>query len=185
MTRKKSIGESIYSGTASFGRAMAVVGVVFAMIAALIMIPLGIYFIVHKTKLTSQTSGTVSGTQGSDQCGSARVDNNNVVYDCTFGVKYSVENKSYNINATTSGPIQYKGGDSVTVYYEPNNPSNGSINSDNTDVIGVVLLVLGIIIPTVAWIWWYFARKSKAVAAAGGVMAGLDILSGGRSGGIL
>ena len=178
--RKESTGEAIYSGTASFGRVMAVVGVVFAMIAALVMIPLGIYFIVHKTKLTSHTSGKVNNSS----C-TARSENNSVVYDCTFQVSYTVGNKPYSISDTTSGSQQYNGGDSVTVYYDPNNPANGSVNSDNTHVMGVVLLVIGIIIPTVAWIWWYFARKYKSVAAAGGVMAGLDLLSGGRTGAIL
>lgn len=180
--RKQSTGESLYSGTASFGRAMAVVGVVFSMIAALIMVPLGIYFIAHKTKLTSQERGTVVGA---NNCGPATIDNNKIVYDCAFTVEYKVENKPYTIKATTSGPVQYTRGNRVTVYYEPNNPSNGSINSDNTHLAGIVLLVLGIIIPTFAWIWLYFARKYKAVAAAGGVAAGLDILSGGRYGSIL
>ena len=148
------------------------------------MIPFGIYFIVHKTKLTAQTSGTVSGLPDVDKC-SPKIENDNIVYNCSFEVAYKVGKKSYTTSATTSGSQDYKGEDPVTVYYDPDDPNNASINSDNTHVMGVVLLILGIIIPTVAWIWWYFARKSKAVAAVGGAMAGLDILTGGREGSIL
>lgn len=181
--RKESTGQEIYSGTATFGRIMAVVGLVFAVIAALIMIPLGIYFIVHKTKLVS----TVNGTVNVASC-VAKVDHDNddtIDYDCSLTVDYKVGGKSYSINANSTGGYQYKDGDGITVYYDPKNPSNANISSDNTHVVGIVLLVIGIIIPIVAFVWWYLTRKYKAVAAAGGVAAGLDLLSGGRVGGIL
>ena len=189
--RKESTTAAIYSGTASFGRVMAVFGVVIGMIAGLVMIPMGIYFIVHKTKLTSTTTGTVSGVQGVNQCSNSRIENNHIMYDCNFNVKYEIgtlvplSHTDYTINVTTTDSQEYKGGDNILVYYDPTNPSNGSITSDNTHIVGIILLILGIIIPTITWIWWYFTRKSKAVAAAGGVMAGLDLLSGGRYGDIL
>ena len=186
---KESTGEEIYSGTATFGRIMAVVGVVISTIAALIMIPLGIYFIVHKTKLVSTTNGTVHSVS----C-VAKIhhdddddddDDDTIEYDCSLTVNYKVGNNSYSINTNTTSTAQYKEGDTITVYYDPNNPSNAALDADNTHVIGIIILVIGIIVPLVAWIWWYFARKYKAVAAAGGVAAGLDLLSDGNMGIIL
>ncbi len=179
MTHKKeSTGEEIYSGTATFGRVMAVIGVVIGTIAGLIMVPLGIYLIIHKSKLTSQTTGKVSGTQGTDKCSPPRIENGDtIIYDCNFDVDFDVGKNHHSISAHTSSTRQYKGGDGITVYYNPGNPSNASISSDNTHVAGIVTLVLGIIIPLVAWIWWYFARKYKAVAAAGGIAAGVEMLT--------
>ncbi len=173
---------TLYSGTAEFGRIMSVVGVIFGIIAGLIMIPLGIYFIVHKTKLTAHTKGTVAGTVQCDE----KINNNQIVHDCSFKVNYKVGKNSYTIETSSNDSSRnYKEGDNITIYYDPSFPSDGSLFADNTHLTGIIVLIIGIIIPTISLIWWYFARKSKAVAAAGGIMAGLDLLSGGRSGGIL
>jgi hypothetical protein len=177
---KKSTGETIYTGTAKFGKIMALFALISAIILALVMIPLGIYFIVHKTKLTSNILGNVSISQ----C-TSRVENNNIVYDCNITVDYKVEGKNYSLTATTSDSSEYKKGDSITVYYNPSNPSNAAIYSDNTHIAGIIILVIGIIIPVVTLVFWLLAKKYKAVAAAGGVAAGLDILSGGKVGTIL
>lgn len=173
---KRKESTTLYSGTATFGRIMAIFALVMAVIAALVMIPTGIYFIVHKTKLVSTTNGTAESVL----C-VAHQDS----YDCTLTVNYKVDNKTYHLNTTTNSVIQYKEGDNLTVYYDPKDPSNASVESDNTHIMGIIILVIGIILPLGAWFWWYLARKYKSVAAVGGVAAGLDILSGGRMGGIL
>lgn len=185
MARKKeSTGEEIYSGTATFGRVMAVFGVIMGTLAGLILIPLGIYFMVHKTKLTSQTPGKID-TKSPNPC-TPQSKNNTVVYDCSFNVNYTINGTQYSkLITVTDSSRQYYGGDNVTIYYDPKNPNDASITQDNTHILGIILLIVGIIIPIIAWVWWYFARKYKAVAAAGGVAAGLDLLSGGRIGGIL
>ena len=183
MTRKReSTGEKIYSGTATVGRLTAVVGAVMGTLVGLVLITVGIVMIVHHTKLTSEVLGTVKNPN----CSSAFINDNKVAYNCTFEVAYTVEEKPYTKEITLDdSPRVYSAGDSVTVYYDPKDPSNASTNSDNTKVPGIIFLVIGIIVPIGAWLWWYFAHRYKAVAAAGGVAAGLDLLSGGRTGAFL
>lgn len=180
MVRKReSTGEKIYSGTATFGRVMAVFGVIMGTLAGLILIPLGIYFIIHKTKLTSQTSGKID-TKSPNPCTPYAKDNT-VLYNCLFHVNYTINGTQYSKLITVSDSSRpYSDGDNITIYYDPKNPNDASITQDNTHVLGIILLIAGIIIPIIAWVWWYFARKYKAVAAAGGIEAGLDLLSEGR-----
>ena len=182
--KKESTGEKIYSGTATVGRVMSVVGVVFGTVIGLIMIVVGIFMIVHHTKLTSQTQGTIEKGQN-DLC-TPYAKNNTTVWDCNFTVDYNVGGTAYKQNIILNDSSRsYHPGESIKIYYDPNNPDDSSNTSDETKIPGIILLVVGIVIPLGAWLWWYFARKYKAVAAAGGVAAGLDLLSGGRVGGIL
>ena len=181
--KKESTGDKIYSGTATVGRVTAVIGVVFGTITGLIMVIVGIFMIVHHTKLTAQTTGTIDG--GQDFC-TASSKNNAVVYNCSFNVNYKIKGKAYvKYLILTDSSIQYRDKGTINIYYDPNNPNDASNTSDATRVPGIILLVVGIVITLGAWLWLYFTRKYKAVAAAGGVAAGLDLLSGGRAGAIL
>ena len=178
--RKNSVGSEIYSGTASFGRIMAIFSAVMATLAGLIMIPLGIYLIARKSKLTATTNATII----CDDCCIPTAEDSNITYNCTLAVEYSVDGTQYNEPITTSGQQNYNNVKSATVYYDPKKPSDVSLDTDNTHTVGIIVLVVGIIIPALAWLWLYFATKYKSVAAVGGVAAGLDLLSGGNIGAI-
>ena len=108
------------------------------------------------------------------------------MHDCNLTISYKVDGKSYSTTENTSTRVPYKDGDSMTVYYDPKAPSDGATTSDGgSTILGVIFIIIGVIIPAACWVWWYAARKSKAVAAVGGVMTGLDVISGGRTGMVL
>ena len=174
--KKESTGEEIYSGVATFGRVSAVIGVIIGTLAGLIMIPIGIYLLTKKVKKTASTDATI---ENADCTESAQ--DSTISFNCTLNVNYKVGNVPYSGVVTSSGPTHYMSGKKVKVYYDPSNPKDVALDSGKSKhIAGIILIVVGVIVPLVAWVWWYFARKYKAVAAVGGTMAGLDILSGGR-----
>jgi len=155
--------KGVYSGAATFGRIISVIAVVIGTLTGLILIPYGIYMIVHKEKLTSTTVGEITGDpmcNPSDPGG-----NNKIVYDCSFTVDYKIDNTNYSIDVNTSTGFKYSNGSSITVYYNPKDPSAGAIKSDSSHVAGIIILAVGIIIPLISWLWWYFAKKNKIVGA--------------------
>lgn len=173
MTKKKeSFGSEIYTGTASLGKIMAIISAVMATIAGLIMIPFGIYMIARKSKLTKTALATVSGAPVCSESAEKSV----ITHTCAFSVTYKVGTKTYTSPLSTSGPISYESGNTINIYYDPTNPSDISENSDNSHVFGIILLVLGIVIPLFAWLWVYITSKSKLAAAAGGASEIMNIM---------
>ena len=174
--KDESTGEKLYSGAATLGRVSAVIGTVVGTLAGLIMIPLGIYLLTKKIKKTATTSATVD-----DRSCTESAHDSSITYNCTLNVKYKVGDTPYTSVVTSSGDTNYGNAKTVKVYYDPSNPNNVSLDSGKSKhTAGIILIVVGVIVPLIAWIWLYFAQKYKAVAAVGGVSAGLDMLSGGR-----
>ena len=179
---KKSFTSKLYSGSARFGRDIALVSAILISIIGIILIIWGIILEVHKTKLTQKTSGTIEIATCIQ-----KINNNNIVYSCNLTVNYSVKGHKYTLNVNNiESDSTYTENDSIDIYYDPNNPNNSALNSDKyLHTMGMIMVICGVVIPLFAWGWWYLTTRSKAVAAAGGAAAGLDLLSGGRVGAIL
>lgn len=179
---KKSFTSKLYSGSATFGRVIALVSAILISIIGIILIIWGIILEVHKTKLTQKTSGTVEIATCHQ-----KIENKNIVYSCNLTIKYTVKGKKHTLNVENiESDSAYTDNDTIDVYYDPKNPNNGAINSDKyLHTMGIIMIICGIVMPLFAWGWWYLTTRSKAVAAAGGAAAGLDLLSGGKIGAIL
>lgn len=168
----KDLGSELYSGAATFGKIRAVIGVIFGTIFGIIFIVGGIVLIRKKVQLISQKMGTITNNPNCIKFD----DKNDVQYRCTnIDVKYNVDNKDYTMNKSTYGPFEYKQGNQIDVYYDPNDPFNAELQSDNKHIIGWIGLVSGIFIFIGSWFWLWMTWHYKFVAAAGGVAGVVDI----------
>ena len=171
-TEEELIGQELYTGTADFGRIMAIIGAVIATLIGIGMIIGGIVALHHTTTRTAQVQGEVTNN---NPCTPTAV-NNVVKYNCIIDVTFTLSAKVYTANfINNNSNINYRKGDAITVYYDPKNPSDNGLLSDNSKIVGWVLLGIAPFIILFAWLWVYITRKSKVAAAAGGVASIFDM----------
>ena len=160
-----------YSATSDFGKIKAIISAVVATIIGIIMIIIGIIMIKKISILTSTATATITQLNG------ACIQNNNI-WTCNMNVSFTDSTgKSYTINnLQSSSQNNYTSGETITIYYEPDNPNNASLQSDNTHTIGYVLIIIAIIIMSISWIMVWLSQRYKIFAAAEGVSGIADIL---------
>ena len=168
MSENNSLGREIYEGAGTFGHIQAWISAVLASVIGIFLIITGIVAVKHKTTLTSKVVGTVEKAD----CGEENGGN----YNCTVNVSYNVKNKEYNITKSVDDTSKKFKGEQITVYYNPSSPENGELISDNTKTVGIILIVVGVLVPLFAWLWLWITYKSKSAAAAGGVAGAVNLL---------
>lgn len=165
-----NLGDQIYSGTATIGRVGAVIGAVFATILGIGMIIFGIITVRKRVHRTVKTVATVTSANCTPKVAD---DSTSVEYLCALGL--DVHHHAASLDLTSA--IKYKVGDSISIYYDPHNPSDVRMESDNTShFAGWVLFVMGLFLITFPWLWVYATQKSKDVAAVGGAMGVFEAL---------
>ena len=178
MPKRKSLGQEMYSGTAEFGRIMAIIGAVVATLIGIGLIIFGGILTTHKTQFSASVQGTVID---SSMCVPTNNDDGSITETCMVAAHYNVGSqcKPCMIAGTVTSSVPYTSG-FITVYYDPSDPKQASLNSDDSTVGGWVMIAIGIVMIIFSWLWVWITRKYKIAAAVGGVTSGLDILSGGR-----
>lgn len=161
------LGSELYSGAATYGRINAIIGSIFGTIIGVLMILGGIGLIKRKTKRDKTVKATI--TNDTDCYGHS--ENNNTTWNCNLSLAYNIDGKDYTTSISSSSSIKYEKGNTVTLYYNPDNVSEIDLVSDNTHIIGWVVLVIGIFLLISTWVWLYIVYKSKFAAASGGVAA--------------
>ena len=161
-----------YSATSNFGKIKAIISAVVTTFIGIIMIIIGIYFIKKISILTSTATATITQLNG-DYC----IQNNNI-WTCNMNVSFKdAIGKSYTINnIQSSSQNNYTSGETIRIYYEPDNPNNASLQSDNTHTIGYILIIIAIIIMSISWIMVWLSQHYKIFAAAEGVSGIADVL---------
>ena len=156
--------DNVYSATSDFGKINAIISAFVATIIGIFMIIVGIIFIKNKSILTATTTATIT------QINSACVQNNNI-WTCNINVSFTdTTGKSYNIkNLQSSSQNNYTSGETITIYYEPDNPNNASLQTDNKHIIGYFLVSIAIFIIIISWVTVWLSQKYKIFAAAEGV----------------
>lgn len=176
-TEKPGVGEEIYSGAASFGVFWALLGAVMATIVGIILIIAGIYILASKSDRNS-ASATVVAINGQTNGSCQKTQDNPVQYQCTVSVKYDGWKDPIDINY--SGNNSYYVGEKLTIYVKKNDPSDATLNPPVPKWFGIIAIVVGLIIPAVAWFWYWASRRWKFIAAAEGASGAFKIISGGR-----
>lgn len=164
--------EKIYDGAASFGKVMAVFGAIIMTVITIVIFVAGIKVLTNKNPKQS-----VNGTVISATCDSLGVDrNDNPVYECSMHITYSVNGQAYTIVIDDERESRrYSVGDTVVVYYDPNNPSNGTINAPFTKNQAKVAMIIVSVLCLLTWLWTYAVFKVKFLAAMQGVNTGMGL----------
>ena len=174
---KRALSSEIYSGTAQVGIISAWATAILFTIGGIVMIVIGSIELNKKIKL-DQTVGTIVNKDES-KCTRLSPD----LFDCVLDVKYNVVidgvQALFLLNqAHLESNLFYKASDTIPVYYDSNNPEAGQLKpgtkKDNT--IGIILIVCGIVLPLLAWLWLYVVRRSKFAAALGGFVGIADLI---------
>ena len=172
-TKKTSVGEEIYSGTASAGKIFAIIGAIGTTLLALFLIIVGIYIINHRSHLKS-----VKGKVAEDSTCVTTQTGQNTQTTCNTKIIYTIDGKQYNETLDT-GFTKYNKNDPITVYYSPKTPNKPEVNPLSKSV-GWVLIVISLLMMIGSWFWLYLTEKYKVVAAAGGAGGLLNIATGGK-----
>lgn len=101
-------------------------------------------------------------------------------YECTFTARYTIDSTSYTHKFTSRSQTEYKTGDSISVYYDPNNIDDVSLTDgiDARHIFGYFLLTLAVIFffaELGALFWLYAVNKDDTIAKATGVLGTVDV----------
>lgn len=162
------IGTSIYQGSASYGRFIALISAVFATILSIILIIFGFK---HNASV-SNYSKTASGTIISKNC---PLNSKNNQGSCSYTVNYNDENgiKIENVTFSTQSDIELNS--QVIISYNPSNKKEIRLTSDNTKVLGYGMIFIGFLIVLFAWGWVWITRKYEFAAATSGVSSAFNL----------
>lgn len=160
---KVNLSQAAGSGLALYGRVSAV-GL---FLGAVAMLALGIWFTVHHNKWTHQAKAQILTAT----CGPVD-DNGN--RSCKLSITYTVKGVTYPqpgkpaIFVETNGSEAWAVGETVTICYNPNNPSDVVIKSPDTKWLGIVLIVVGALFVLAMGGVLYAVFKNKQAAASFG-----------------
>lgn len=172
-----SLGDQLYSGSAEVGIIWSLISAIIATIIGIFLIIAGIYILVKKSTL-QEVSGTVISADP-PSCGSQPYNvGNQPTYSCNLTVSYTVNDTHFQKIIWYSGSVIYSPGQSITIYYNPNNPGNPSLTGAVPHFVGGILIFMGLLMAVASWFWYYMSRKYKFVAAAEGASAAYSLITG-------
>ena len=170
--------EAGYSGLAAYGKFRAVMGAIIGTIICLIMIVFGFKYIGKKTKYSASTTVQLAVGEDCKTTTETRDGKTRTVYTCIVSTEYTVGSDTFPYTDTITSTTKYANGSNVTLYYDPNNPSDATLKyhiNPSTLALGGVILGFAGIIGT--WAYTYFVLKHKEIAAvAGGAHLAGDII---------
>ena len=179
------------SALSGIGRANAIMGLVGAVIFNFISLPLGIHLLTRKNKYSKKVTATISipkdigpspGPSNQDDfigC-ELNISKNtksgkvSKIFNCYLNIEYIVNGQTYYNDITISNSTEYKNGDTIDIFYNPDDPNDIQTQSFPTKHFGWGLILVGIIIFILA-----FARyKLKALNTLSGVATVANVSTG-------
>ena len=158
------LGETVYDSAATFGRIMAFFGMLSGCVVGIILLSIGIYLMRHKASQTEESMAKIVDSKctiiqtGTDKQPSQTT-------QCNMIVSYKVSGKEYKTNLVTNGR-NYALNETISIQYNPNNPSDIREKAPTNKTIGIVLLLVGLGVMIVSIVWFIITLKYK-IAAAG------------------
>ncbi len=161
--------EAGYSGLAAYGKFKAIMGAIIGTIVCLLMIVFGFKYIGKKTKYSASTNVQIAVTDGCTASTETRDGQTRTVYICNVHAEYTIGADTFQYSDKITSNKKYANGSNVTLYYDPNNPSDATlkyhVNPSTIALAGVILGFAGLI---GTWAYTYFVLKYKQIAAVTG-----------------
>ena len=177
---KSTWKDDAYAGAAMYGRFKAVMSAVIGVIIFSLMIVFSVPFLGTYTKYSKSVSAKITGLT-TEECEGRIVHGENSSYrkyDCLFNVEYKIGDETYEKNGVlVSSTRRYTEGETVTIYYNPQNPDDiTSTYHVNPHTIAVACIFGGVvgIISTLGYT--YFVMKYDSIAAVTGAAHGINDL---------
>lgn len=150
----------VIEGLSTFGMYYALFGAVISSIIGVGLIIYGIMILTNKF----DRSG-VEGIVKTIDC-NAR--------DCSVNVDYIYNNTNYNMWFYGIKKVSYSVGSKIIVYVKDNNPTDVTIDTPPNNTTGIIILVVGIVIPILGWLWYLGTKKYRELGALSAVSAILN-----------
>ena len=165
----EGIANTIYKGSASYGRFMAIVGAFIATLLSLILIFFGFKFANSVDLYNKNSTATITGKN----CNKSN--NNNNQSSCLYTVNYVDETGAtiQNVNLTSSSDMPLNS--QLMISYNPSNKTEVRLTSENTKSTGYMMIFFGIIIILFAWAWVWITRKYEFAASASGISSAFNL----------
>jgi len=153
---KQSLGSSLYSGAAAYGRFSTSLGFIISAVISIICVAIGIYLVIKKNIYTIKTTGTVVS------CVQTYNGEPQWKYHCN--VKYTVGKDVHYIYYDTRGDTSVQH-DKVDVYYEKNKPAIARVGKPQYHLFGEILIGMGVLIILMSYLSYWIAHRYKFFAA--------------------
>ena len=162
MKKKSNFGNgwnTVYSGTAEFGKDYTIVQTVIACIFSFFILLLGITLTFRKPEYTLPSTMVMNKSTGPDQVGSYSNSGTIKSGQCAGNI----------LNVTGSGMNQFSQGQTEQVFLKPGSCDDAELHEDNTKWLGILFIIVSLIILVFSLIKLFFVKKYKGVAATAGV----------------
>jgi hypothetical protein len=163
-----NFASEVYEDTSSLGRFMGLIGLIIAIIVAVILFICAINY--KNTPDNPYTTATILSATCTNL-----IFENKVEYSCILNLKYTVNGREYKNYITTQSNVYYQVNSSIDINYDLNNPNNITIKSFNNSTMSYISCGIGAIIIIGAAINYYLTSKYKFYAAGTGVATTLDL----------
>jgi hypothetical protein len=176
--QQPGLGDQMYEGAAEAGKVYTTVKLVFTSIISIFFLIIGIYLIFSKNKHTEEVTAQITKINPN---GCRETGNNNSIVICDTVISYSYNGTEYKDKSLkTSDDVYHQVGDSVSIFVDPNNPSDFSTESKSKDrTVGFIFIGISIFCVAMALLMWWLAQRYKFIGAVEGASLGVNLISGG------
>jgi hypothetical protein len=123
------------------------IGFAIAIAIPIILVGVGLWLVITVPKRSAKVQGVIA---------SVDCEENN----CTTVVEYTPVNGKP-IKLTLNGVSKFAKGETVTVRYDPSDPTNYSINEISLRTWGMIIIIAAVIIFAITFLVWWILRRFK------------------------
>tara|TARA_Y100000389_G_scaffold204219_1_gene255647 strand:- start:842 stop:1375 length:534 start_codon:yes stop_codon:yes gene_type:complete len=164
----QGLGGAVYDGAAGFGRFMAGLGLVFAVIIGLILVFVGVSQLFAVQKNLTFVQGKVE--EITPDC---RQNDEMCKFTAAFG---DADGKKHIHPFTVPAQDMPFQDQEIGIYYDPSDMSDVRLGPDKSHRNGTILVSIGFVIMFFGWLNFYIVRRFKFAAAVSGIDSGMDLL---------
>ncbi len=158
------VAQALYGGSAMIGKTMANIRFILAAVIGVILVLIGLWMLFNPSKTSVKTLARIDSIS---YCNKASTTNN--IYNCRLNLSYTVNGIVYNQSLDTTGSNLYYKDAYIDIYHDPKNPNMIS-SSGSTTLFALVLIILGVLIPVMAYLWLSLVKSNKTVASFSGAL---------------
>ena len=146
------------------GQTIAFVRLLFAVVVALSCCSSGGFLMVRKEKYSKQVDGVITD----NKCLPIII-NEITKYSCTIDFKYTVNDKEYSDSKKKEYLIEPKIGNTIKIFYNPENPTDTSFSQGPPKLFGVGLISFACVLVMISFLLYFITKKVKG---AGTILTG-------------
>ena len=146
------------------GQTIAFVRLIMAIIVAMSCCSSGTFLMIRKEKYSKQVDGVITDIK----CLPIII-NKTTKYSCTVDFKYTVNDKEYSGSKKKEYLIEPKIGNTIKVFYNPENPTDTSFSQGPPKLFGVGLISFACVLVMISFLLYFVTKKVKG---AGTILTG-------------